>query len=99
MSKGRESKLKNFYVVRLSSPTSTPPSTPGLRFHYPNLPRLQMFTIDFQGVNGPSQQEIIPNFLTQVYPNTYNHSKQKITNLFCLSQYLRLHNDAQYVNG
>ena len=31
MSKGRESKLKDFYVVRQSSPTSTPPSTPGLR--------------------------------------------------------------------
>ena len=31
-----------------------------------------MFTMDFQGVNGPSQQEIIPNLLTQVYPNTYN---------------------------
>ncbi|KAK9209093.1 hypothetical protein WN944_001457 [Citrus x changshan-huyou] len=31
MSKGRESKLKDFYVVRQSPPTSTPPSTPGLR--------------------------------------------------------------------
>ena len=28
--------------------------------------------MDFQGVNGPSQQEIIPNLLTQVYHNTYN---------------------------
>ena len=33
---------------------------------------LQMLTIDFQGVNGPSQQEIIHNLLTQVYHNTYN---------------------------
>ena len=31
MSKGRESKLKDFYAVRQSPPTSTPPSTPGLR--------------------------------------------------------------------
>ena len=31
-----------------------------------------MLTIDFQGVNGPLQQEIILNLLTQVYPNTYN---------------------------
>ncbi|KAH9686773.1 3-oxo-Delta(4,5)-steroid 5-beta-reductase [Citrus sinensis] len=31
MSKGRESKLKDFYVVRQSPPMSTPPSTPGLR--------------------------------------------------------------------
>ena len=23
----------------------------------------------------PLQQKIIPNLLTQVYPNTYNHSK------------------------
>ena len=29
-----------------------------------------MLAIDFQGVNGPLQQEIIPNLLTQVYPNT-----------------------------
>ena len=33
---------------------------------------LQTLTIDFQGINGPLQQEIIPNLLTQVYPNTYN---------------------------
>ena len=32
---------------------------PAWGFHYPSLPRLQMFTIDFQGVNGPLQQEII----------------------------------------
>ena len=57
-----------------------------------------MLTIDFQGVNGPSQQEIIPNLLTQVYPNTYNHSKQKITNCFSLTQYLRLQINAQCVN-
>ena len=44
------------------------------RFHYPNLPRLQTFTIDFQGVNEPLQQEIISNLLTQDYPNTYNLS-------------------------
>ena len=25
-----------------------------------------MLTLDFQGVNGPLQQEIIPNLLTQV---------------------------------
>ena len=62
MSKGRESKLKDFYVVRLTSPTSMPPM-------------LQMLTIDLQCVNKPLQQEIIPNLLTQVYPNTYNHSK------------------------
>ena len=31
-----------------------------------------MFIIDFQCVNGPSQQKIIPNLLTQVYLNTYN---------------------------
>ena len=30
MSKGRESKLKSFYVVRQSPPTSTTPNTPGL---------------------------------------------------------------------
>ena len=31
-----------------------------------------MLTIDLQCINEPSQQEIIPNLLTQVYPNTYN---------------------------
>ena len=72
MSKGRESKLKDFYVVRQSPPTSTPPSSPGLRISLSKPPRLQILTIDFQGVNGPLQQEIIPNLLTQVYPNTYN---------------------------
>ena len=37
--------------------------------------RFQKFTLDFKGVNEPLQQEIIPNFLIQVYPNTYNHLK------------------------
>ena len=96
----REERFKHddFYVVRPTSPTSTPPSFPGLRIPLSKPPRLQMLTLDFQGVNEPLQQEIIPNLLTQVYPNTYNYSKQNISNLFCLSQYLRLHNDAQYVN-
>ena len=31
-------------------------------------------TIDFQCVNEPLQQEIIPNLLIQVYPNTYSLS-------------------------
>ena len=31
MSKGRESKLKDFYVVRQSPPTSTPPSDLSLK--------------------------------------------------------------------
>ena len=31
MSKGRESKLKDFYVVLQSPLTSTPPSTPSLK--------------------------------------------------------------------
>ena len=31
MSKGRENRHNDFYVVRQSPPTSTPPSTPGLR--------------------------------------------------------------------
>ena len=30
-----------------------------------------MLTIDFQGINGLSQQEIIHNLLTQVYHNIY----------------------------
>ena len=33
-----------------------------------------MLTIDFQDVNEPLQQDIIPNLLTQVYSNTYNLS-------------------------
>ena len=41
-------------------------------FHYPSLPRFQTLTIDFQSVNEPLQQEIIPNLLFQVYPNIYN---------------------------
>ena len=73
--KGREIQTRDFYVVRPTSPTSTPPSFPGLRIPLSKPPRLQMLTLDFQGVNGPLQQEIIPNLLTQVYPNTYNHSK------------------------
>ena len=43
-----------------------------------------MLTLDFQVVNEPLQQEIIPNLLTQVYPNTYNHS-HKDYNFFFLS--------------
>ena len=31
MSKGRENKHKDFYMVQQSPPTSTPPSTPSLR--------------------------------------------------------------------
>ena len=57
-----------------------------------------MLTLDFQGVNGPLQQEIIPNLLTQVYPNTYNHSKQRLQICFSLTQYLRLQINAQNVN-
>ncbi|KAK9209265.1 hypothetical protein WN944_001629 [Citrus x changshan-huyou] len=72
---GREIQTRDFYVVRPTLPTSTPPSFPGLRIPLSKPPRLQMLTLDFQGVNGPLQQEIIPNLLTQVYPNTYNHSK------------------------
>ena len=40
-------------------------------FHYPNLPRLQIFTIDFQGVNGPLQQKIIPQSLHSSVSHTY----------------------------
>ena len=44
-------------------------------FHYPSLPRLQMFTIDFQGVNEPLQQEIISLISSpQVFP-TLAHSQ------------------------
>ena len=68
-------KHKNFYVVWPTSPTSTPPSFPGLRISLSKPPGLQMLTLDFQCVNEPLQQENIPNLLTQVYPNTYNHSK------------------------
>ncbi|KAH9782477.1 BED-type domain-containing protein [Citrus sinensis] len=57
-------KHRDFYVVRPTSPTSTPPSFPGLRIPLSKPPRLQMLTLDFQGVNGPLQQEIIPNLLT-----------------------------------
>ena len=81
MSKGRESKLKDFYVVRLSPPTSTPPSSSAWGFHYPSLSKASTITIDFQGVNGPLQQEIIHNLLTQVYPNTYNLSRINITKM------------------
>ncbi|KAK9214113.1 hypothetical protein WN944_006101 [Citrus x changshan-huyou] len=56
----------NFYVVRPTSPTSTPPSFPGLRISLSTPPRLQMLTLDIQGVNEPLQQEIIPNLLTQM---------------------------------
>ena len=59
-------------MVRQSPPTSIPPSSPGLMISLSKPPRLQMLTIDFQCVNGLSQQEIILNLLTQVYPNTYN---------------------------
>ena len=68
-------KHRDFYVVRPTSPTSTPPSFPGFRIPLSKPPRLEMLTLDFQGVNEPLKQEIIPNLLTQVYPNTYNHSK------------------------
>ena len=57
-------------MVQKSPPKSTPPSSPGLRISLSKPPKFQMLTIDFQGVNGPSQQEIIPNLLTQVYCNT-----------------------------
>ena len=67
-------------------------------FHYPSLSRLQALTIDFQGVNGPLQQEIILNLLTQVYPNTYDHSMIKIINEFSLTQCVWLQMYAQYVN-
>ena len=43
------------------------------------------FTIDFKGVNQPLHQEIIPNLLTQVYPNTYNHAKQRLQICFSLT--------------
>ena len=47
---------------------------PGWEFHYPNLPRLQIFTIDFQGVNEPLQQEIIsPISSPQCFPHLYTH--------------------------
>ncbi|KAK9200192.1 hypothetical protein WN944_015388 [Citrus x changshan-huyou] len=58
-------KHRDCYVVRPTLPTSTPPSFPGLRIPLSKPPRLQMLTLDFQGVNGPLQQEIIPNLLTQ----------------------------------
>ena len=39
---------------------------------------LRTLIIDFTGVSQPLHQEIISNCLTQVYPNTYNHSKQRL---------------------
>ena len=37
-------------------------------FHYSNLPRLQVLTIDFQGVNEPLQsRDYFPNLFTQVF--------------------------------
>ena len=53
----------------------------------------QTLTIDLQGVNGPLQQEIIPNLLTQVYPNTYNLSRINITNEFSLIQCVLITNE------
>ena len=53
-----------------------PPLRPRLQtiqareFHYPNLPILQMFTIDFQGVN----ERLSTNLFTQVFP-TLIHSQ------------------------
>ena len=48
---------------------------PAWGFHYPSLPILQMFTIDFQGVNEPFQQEIISSISSpQVFP-TLVHSQ------------------------
>ena len=47
-------------------------------FHYPNLPSLQMFTIDFQGVNEPLQQEIIsPISSPQVFPTLVSQIDEK----------------------
>lgn len=57
-----------------------------------------MLTIDFQSVNGPLQQKIILNLLTQVYPNTYNLSRIKITNEFSLTQCVWLQMNGQCVN-
>ena len=57
-------------------------------FHYPSLPRLQMRTIDYQDVNGPLQQDIIPNLFTQSVSHTYTltnftmNSKNTINSLF-----------------
>ena len=53
-------------------------------FHYPSLSRLQMLTRLLR-CQWTLQQEIIFNLLTQVYPNTYNLSRIKITNEFSLS--------------
>ena len=49
----REARFKHwdFYVVRPTLPTSTPPSFPSLRIPLSKPSRLQMLTLDFQGVN------------------------------------------------
>ena len=57
----------------------------------------KFFTIDFQGVNQPLHQEIIQNLLTQVYPNNYNHSKQRLQICCTLTQYVWLQINAQNV--
>ena len=74
MSKGRENKHKDFYIVQQSLPTSTPLSTPGLRISLSKPPKTSNAYNWHQCVNEPLQQEIILNLLTQVYSNTYNLS-------------------------
>ena len=75
MGRERESKLKDFYVVRQSSPTSTPPSNPNLKISlskppkvsnaYNWLPRCQwIFTT----------KRLSPNLFTQV-SHTFKHSQ------------------------
>ena len=74
MSRGRESKLKDFYVVQQSLPTSTPPSNPSLRISLSSIPRLQKLTIDFQGVNKRLQQrDYLSISSTKCFSYLYTH--------------------------
>ena len=54
-------KHRDFYVVRPTSPTSTPPSFPSLRIPLSKPPRLQMLTLDFQSVNKRLSQSLNPS--------------------------------------
>ena len=58
----REERFKHedFYVVQPTSPESTPLSFPGLRISLSKPPRLQMLTVDFQGVNDFYNKRLSP---------------------------------------
>ena len=64
----------DFYVVRLSPPTSTPPSSPAWGFHYPSLSKASTITIDFEvSINLYNKRLYLQSLYPKCFPHLYTH--------------------------